>query len=88
MWRFFKGLLMPRVPVRPSVAATVEAALDKLRGFEPRVAQIVELRFLEGMTVDEAAARLQLPREIAKRDWVFGKAWLRTELRRQFQQAA
>ena len=51
-------------------------AFRRLEVQEPRVAQVVRLRFFAGLSVDEAAAVLGVsPRTVAL-DWKFGRAWL------------
>ena len=68
---------------RAEPALAIERALDGLRAFDPGVAQVVELRFFGGHNLDVTAQKLNVSRQAAKRDWVFGKAWLRVELLRQ-----
>lgn len=55
-------------------------ALDRLAALSPRAAKVVELRYFGGLTVDEAAAALELsPRTVAD-EWAFARAWLTREL--------
>jgi RNA polymerase sigma factor (TIGR02999 family) len=54
----------------------LDRALDDLRGSHPRAAQVVQLRFIAGLTTDETAAELGLSAGTVKRDWVFARAWL------------
>ncbi len=51
-------------------------ALDKLGKFDPRKAQVVELRFFGGMNLDETAEILNVSRDTIKRDWNLAKNWL------------
>ena len=56
---------------------------DALRAFaevDARKAQVVELRFFGGLTVDEAAEVLKVSPETVRRDWKLAKAWLLREL--------
>lgn len=55
-------------------------ALETLAAQDPRKAQLVELRFFGGMTVDEAAAALGIGHATAERDWTFAKAFLLRQL--------
>jgi RNA polymerase sigma factor (TIGR02999 family) len=55
-------------------------ALDRLAAIEPAAAKIVELRMFAGLSVEEAAAALDLSRATAYREWTFARAWLATEL--------
>jgi RNA polymerase sigma factor (TIGR02999 family) len=54
----------------------LDAALVRLEEINPRHARIVECRFFAGLTVEEAAAALELSPATVKRDWALAKAWL------------
>jgi RNA polymerase sigma factor (TIGR02999 family) len=58
----------------------LEEALDRLVLMDPRQAQLVELRFFGGLTVEEAAEVLDVSPATVKRDWTFAQAWLRRQL--------
>ncbi len=58
----------------------VHEALARLESEEPRAAQLVTLRFFVGMTVEEAAAAMEISPRTARRDWAFARAWLHREL--------
>jgi RNA polymerase sigma factor (TIGR02999 family) len=58
----------------------VDEALEELELVDSRQAQIVELRFFGGLTVDEIAAALKISRATVKRDWATAKLWLRSRL--------
>ena len=58
----------------------VDEALAELELEDPRQAQIVELRFFGGLTVDEIASTLKISRATVKRDWATAKLWLRSRL--------
>jgi RNA polymerase sigma-70 factor, ECF subfamily len=58
----------------------VDEALEELELEDPRQAQIVELRFFAGLTVDEIASTLKISRTTVKRDWTTAKLWLRERL--------
>jgi RNA polymerase sigma factor (TIGR02999 family) len=60
----------------------VDNALSRLSVLDERQAQIVELRFFVGMTVDETAEALQLSARTVKREWQLARAWLSKELGR------
>ena len=59
----------------------LEDALNALAGFDPRRAQVVELRFFGGLSVKEAAEVLKVSTDTVKRDWRLAKVWLLGELR-------
>jgi RNA polymerase sigma factor (TIGR02999 family) len=50
--------------------------LDELARLAPRQHQIVEYRFLVGLTVDQTAEQLGLSRSQIERDWRMARAWL------------
>jgi RNA polymerase sigma factor (TIGR02999 family) len=55
-------------------------ALHKLAQFDPQKAQIVELRYFGGCTIDETAEAVGISTATVERDWRFARAWLRTAL--------
>jgi RNA polymerase sigma factor (TIGR02999 family) len=58
----------------------VHDALDALASQDARKAQVVELRYFGGLSVDETAEVLAVSPETVMRDWRFAKAWLLREL--------
>lgn len=58
----------------------LDEVLVELAKFDPRQAQVVELKYFGGMTLDEAAEILGVSRETVKRDWQIARAWLRERL--------
>jgi RNA polymerase sigma-70 factor, ECF subfamily len=58
----------------------VNEALEELELTDPRQAQIVELRFFAGLTVDEIASTLKISCATVKREWATAKLWLRSRL--------
>ena len=61
-------------------ALALDEALERLARLDERKARVVELRFFGGLTVEEAAAQLEVSEETIFRDWRFAKLWLRREL--------
>jgi RNA polymerase sigma factor (TIGR02999 family) len=59
----------------------VHEALAKFAVEEPRKAELVELRYFGGLTLEEAAAALEIPEGTAKRWWTFARAWFFRELK-------
>jgi DNA-directed RNA polymerase specialized sigma24 family protein len=49
---------------------------------DARRAQVIELRFFGGLTVEETADVLKVSRQTVLRDWQLARAWLSRELRR------
>jgi len=61
----------------------LDGALEKLAEIDPRRAQIVELRFFGGMTVEETAVAMGMSKRAVEREWTACRAWLRRELAEQ-----
>ena len=59
----------------------MDAALSRLAQLDSRQANVVELRYFGGLTVDETAAFLGVSPKTVKRDWEMARVWLRAELR-------
>ena len=55
-------------------------ALTALASFDPRMGQVVELRFFGGLSVQETADVLKVSPETVMRDWKTAKVWLLREL--------
>ncbi|HEX9637566.1 MAG TPA: ECF-type sigma factor [Acidobacteriota bacterium] len=58
----------------------LDEALEALARLDPKQAELVELRFFGGMTVEETAAALAVSPATVKRRWELAKAFLRREL--------
>ncbi|HWS27658.1 MAG TPA: ECF-type sigma factor [Xanthomonadales bacterium] len=58
----------------------IDAALSKLAGLDPRLAQVIELRFFAGMEVEELANLLEVSVPTVVRDTRTAKAFLQREL--------
>jgi RNA polymerase sigma factor (TIGR02999 family) len=61
----------------------VDEALKQLTAVNQRKAQIVELRFFGGMTVEETAEVLKLSPATVLRDWNYARSWLLREINRE-----
>ncbi len=67
----------PGAPCEPLVnMADLDGALVALATISPERAQIVELRFMLGMTVEETAVATGIPERTVKRHWQAARAWL------------
>jgi RNA polymerase sigma factor (TIGR02999 family) len=60
----------------------IHEALEHLAKMDARQAQVVEMRFFAGLSVDETAVVLKISPQSVMRDWKLAKAWLRREIRR------
>jgi RNA polymerase sigma factor (TIGR02999 family) len=58
----------------------IDDALTALAAIDARKAQVVELRFFGGLTVEETAELLKVSPETVRRDWRLAKVWLLREL--------
>jgi RNA polymerase sigma-70 factor (ECF subfamily) len=54
----------------------LDEALRALEQQNPRLAQVVELRFFGGCSIEETAELLGVSAATVKRDWVYSRAWL------------
>ncbi len=59
----------------------LDDALTALAEICPRQAEIVEMRYFAGLTVEEAAAALGISPRTVKREWEKGRAWLHARMR-------
>ena len=51
-------------------------ALEEFAAEDPQAAELVKLRYFAGMTLQEAAEILEVPRRTADRLWVYARTWL------------
>jgi len=58
----------------------LDEALERLEKIDPEQARIVELRFFAGLSIEEAAAALDMSPATLKRRWALARAWLFREL--------
>lgn len=59
----------------------LDEALTALEEQDPRMAQIVQLRFFAGLSVEESAAALEISERTVKREWSVARAWLFRNMR-------
>jgi RNA polymerase sigma factor (TIGR02999 family) len=60
----------------------LDQALVELTAMDPRLTQVVELRFFAGLTIDETSEALKVSTVTVERDWMVAKAWLHERLSR------
>ena len=58
----------------------LDDALGALSLLDPRKAQVVELRFFGGLSVEETAEVLRISPVTVMRDWSSARAWLYREM--------
>lgn len=69
-------------PARDSELVGLDTALQELAKLDPRKAQVVELRFFAGLSVEETAVVLKVSPQTVLRDWKLSKTWLAREMGR------
>lgn len=75
-----EALLAPAEKGQDLVA--LDDALAALATVDERKAQVIELRFFGGLSVEETATVLKVSVDTVMRDWKLAKVWLLRELRR------
>jgi RNA polymerase sigma factor (TIGR02999 family) len=65
---------------RTAEVVAVDEALGRLAALDPRKAEIVELRYFGGLSIEEIAVLLDLSSRTIKREWRWARAWLYREL--------
>jgi RNA polymerase sigma factor (TIGR02999 family) len=68
------------LPEASEEVLAVNDALQQLASERPTVAKLVELRYFGGLTLEEAAALLEVSPRTAHRYWAYARAWLHHEL--------
>lgn len=61
----------------------LDELLDRLRGWDPELARIAELRLFAGLGFEDIAGDLGLSIRKTERGWRTARAWLRAELERE-----
>jgi RNA polymerase sigma-70 factor (ECF subfamily) len=87
-----RGGVLDKVPLENALTVGVgetnfdllelDEVLKRLAVKEEHLANIVELRFFSGLSVEETARVLGISDSTVKRDWQMAKAWLQRELTR------
>jgi RNA polymerase sigma factor (TIGR02999 family) len=54
----------------------LDEAIRRLEGQDPRMAEIVRLRFFAGLSIEETAKALEVSERTVKREWAVARAWL------------
>ena len=65
---------------RANEMIALDNALNALSKFDPRKAQVIEMRFFGGLSVAETATILKVSQDTVLRDWRLARAWLLAEL--------
>jgi RNA polymerase sigma-70 factor, ECF subfamily len=67
-------------PPQDADLVAIDGALEQLALFDARKAQVVELRFFGGLSMEEIAQALGISERTAHNDWAFARAWLYRQL--------
>jgi len=59
----------------------LDEALTNLASIDPRKAQIVELKYFGGLTIEETAEVLEISTPTVERDWQTARIWLHREIK-------
>lgn len=60
---------------------SLDAALTELQGIDPKMAELIQHRFLCGLSLAESAALLDISERTANRHWHSARVWLFERLR-------
>ena len=66
---------------QPEEIMAVDEAIRRLEKKDPRLGEIVRLRFFVGLSVAETAAALGISDRTVRREWALARAWLSRELK-------
>lgn len=58
----------------------IDEALARLAELDAQQAQVVELRYFGGLSIEDTAQALRVSTATVKRDWTMARTWLRAEL--------
>jgi RNA polymerase sigma-70 factor, ECF subfamily len=66
---------------RTDEVLSLDDALHRLAELNPRQAQVVELRYFGGLSIEQIAGLLAIAPRSVRRDWALARIWLFKELR-------
>jgi RNA polymerase sigma factor (TIGR02999 family) len=75
----FDQLAAPHTEMSVQICA-LDEALNALARLDPRRAQVIELRFFGGLSVEETGQVLRVSPQTVMRDWKLARAWLARQL--------
>ncbi len=73
------GLEDQGLPVQPPAdeILALDEAVTRLAEEDPAAAQVVQLHFIAGLSIEQVAETLGVSRATAYRQWAYARAWLR-----------
>lgn len=69
----------------PDELLAVHDALDQLAKQDSSAAELVKLRYFVGMTMEEAASAMNLPKRTAENLWTYARVWLHRRISKERQ---
>jgi RNA polymerase sigma-70 factor (ECF subfamily) len=75
----FNEALVVSTKIDPALVR-MDDALTQLASFDPRKAQIVEMRYFGGLNANDIASVLGVSPQTVNRDWSLAKSWLAREM--------
>jgi RNA polymerase sigma factor (TIGR02999 family) len=70
----------PPAGTPPEDLLALDEALEQLTRLDPTAGQLVKLRYFAGLSVEQAAATVNLSTATAYRHWTFARAWLHSRV--------
>ena len=64
----------------PASMLALDDALGELKQLDPRLLEVVMLRYFSGLSIEEVASAMNVSSRTIKRDWVVARAWLSRKL--------
>jgi ECF sigma factor len=64
----------------PDTLLDIDAALTRLAAEDTTSADVAGFRLFAGLSIDETAVALNLPRATAFREWAYARSWLTAAL--------
>ena len=77
----------PATPT-PERLLALDEALTRLAGEDPAAAEVVQLHFFGGLTLEQTAECLGMSRATVYRHWAYARAWLHSDLHDDGQQGS
>jgi DNA-directed RNA polymerase specialized sigma24 family protein len=71
---------LPEMPAEQDLIA-LDDALTQLAKDRPEIAQLVNLRYFAGLSMEETARAMDTSLRTAERNWTFARAWLLEAIR-------
>lgn len=79
-WSLVEGELRDFDMASSDMAERLIEAIRRLEQLAPRPAEVLWLRYVSGLSIEQVAEVLDISRRSVQKDWSFARAWLRREL--------